>query len=195
MFGAYHVDATSYRSTSLVDGFRWPVSVRRTIARPSNDVWAAISTPGVLEHCHPFCRENPVTAWSGVDSLDHVHYFNGLVFERRFFEWIDGVGYSLEIGERGKAISIVTWRVERIDSASTVLAITVYPHLLQGIPLVVRWVPHIGYVRPLLRRYLTSVVSGFDWYITRGDPVDRNQFGSHPWFSPAGQPCPNSVRP
>ncbi|MDK1292926.1 MAG: hypothetical protein QGM46_11440 [Actinomycetota bacterium] len=89
-------------STGSVHEFRWPVGVTQSIAWPSNDVWEAISTPGILELCHPFCQANPVTVWPGAGSLDEVHYFNGMVYERRFLEWIDGVGYSLEIGEHGQ---------------------------------------------------------------------------------------------
>jgi hypothetical protein len=28
-----------------------------------------------------------------------------------------------------------------------------------------------------------SVGKGFEWYVTRGAPVPRDQFGKHPWFS------------
>jgi hypothetical protein len=28
-------------------------------------------------------------------------------------------------------------------------------------------------------------VRGFEWYATKGQPVPRNQFGTHPWFSKA----------
>jgi len=38
-------------------------------------------------------------------------------------------------------------------------------------------------VRPMLSKYLSSVVRGFEWYVIRGEPVPGNQFGSHRWFS------------
>ena len=38
-------------------------------------------------------------------------------------------------------------------------------------------------LRPLLAEYLSSVVRGFEWYVTRGEAVPRDQFGPHPWFS------------
>lgn len=164
-------------------GFRWPVGVTRTIAAPAEDLWAAISTPGNLELCHPFCQSNPVTVWPGATSRDEVHYLSGWVYERRFKRWIDGVGYDLEIGGRGEATSFVSWRVEPVDRNVCTLAITVYPHLLQNAPAVVRWPPHVLYVAPMLRKYLASVVRGFEWYVIRGEAVPRNQFGPHPWFS------------
>jgi len=78
--------------------FRWPVGVSGVINAPVGEVWAAISAPGNLELCHPFCAENPVEAWPGVGSRDEVHYLNGTVYTRRFHTWIDGVGYDLDIG-------------------------------------------------------------------------------------------------
>lgn len=164
--------------------FKWPVSVARTIAAPGPRVWEAISKPGNLELCHPFCARNPVRVWPGEGSRDEVHYFNGWVFERRFRSWIDGVGYDLEIGRPGGGSSFVSWRIGRMDDRSCELRITVRPHVLQSLPVVLRWLPHRLRLAPILGRYLSSVVRGFEWYVTRGEPVARNHFGSHPWFSP-----------
>ena len=94
-----------------------------------------------------------------------------------------GVGYDLEIGARGEPTSFVSWRIEPTGAAACTLAITVYPHVVQRVPVALRWLPHLAYVRPMLRSYLSSVVRGFEWYVTRGKPVPRNQFGSHRWFS------------
>jgi hypothetical protein len=171
------------------------VSLNQSIAWPSSDVWTAISTPGILELCHPFCQANPVTVWPGAESRDEIHYFNGKVHERRFLERIEGVGYSLEIGEHGQETSLVRWRVKGVDRTASILDITVYPYLHQSVPRVVRWLPHVGYLRPMLRRYLTSVVSGSDWYLTQREPVPRNQLDPHRWFSPNDQPTAIRCRP
>ena len=173
--------------------FRWPVEVSRPIAAHASRVWEAISRPGNLEPCHPFCAANPVQAWPGETSRDEVHYLNGWVFERRFSSWFDGVGYDLEIGRRGGRQSFVSWRVRPIDTGRSVLEISVYPYVLQALPVVLRWLPYRLKVRPLLTQYLSSVVGGFEWYVTRGEPVPRNHFGPHPWFSASsGEPdrCP-----
>lgn len=167
----------------IKEGFKWPVAVERTIAAPAQKVWEAISAPGNLESCHPYCRRNPVRNWAGADSRDEVHYLSGWVYERQFQRWIEGVGYDLEIGRRGGGMSSVSWRISPVDDRSCQLKITVYPHVLQNLPVVIRWLPHVVRVRPMLRKYLQSVVSGFDWYVTRGEPVPRDQFGRHPWFS------------
>jgi hypothetical protein len=169
--------------TETLPGFRWPVGVAHPIAAPADQVWGAIAMPGNLEPCHPFCERNPVSVWPGPESRDEIHYLSGWVYERRFCRWIDGLGYDLEIGARGERTSFVSWRVEPADEASCILSITVYPHVVQRLPIALRWLPHAAYVRPRLSQYLSSVVRGFEWYVTRAEPVPRNQFGSHPWFS------------
>ena len=164
-------------------GFKWPVAVEKTIEAPAQAVWEAISMSGNLELCHPFCASNPVQVWPGSNSQDEIHYLSGWIYERRFRQWIDGIGYDLEIGRRGGGQSSVSWRISPVDDYGCTLRITVYPHALQNIPMVIRWLPHVLWLRPMLRKYLRSVVRGFEWYVTRGQPVPRDKFGKHPWFS------------
>ncbi len=170
-------------------GFEWPIAVAQPIAAAADQAWTVISMPGNLEPCHPFCARNPVKQWPGEGSRDEVHYLSGWIYERRFRHWIDGVGYDLEIGRRGGGSSFVSWRIAPVDAESCVLRIAVYPHALQSVPVAIRWLPHVVRLGPMLRRYLSSVVRGFDWYVTRGEPVPRDRFGSHPWFS-APRPSP-----
>ena len=164
-------------------GFKWPIAVEREIPAPAQDVWNAISRPGNLEHCHPFCASNPVKAWPGKDSRDTIHYLSGWTYERKFKEWIDGVGYDLEIGRPGGGQSTVSWRITPVDDNNCTLGITVRPGGVLKYPPVIRWVPFYLWLRPKLRSYLVSVVRGFEWYVTQGEPVPRNAFGTHPWFS------------
>jgi len=164
-------------------GFKWPVAVVRRIAAPAEKVWDAISMPGNLESCHPFCAENPVEVWPGSEARDQVKYLNGLVYERRFCRWIEGIGYDLHIGRRGGKSSFVSWRMQPSDLEHTSLRISVYPWVFQNLPVTIRWIPYFMRIRPLLRMYLASVIKGFEWYVTRNEPVPRKQFGSHPWFS------------
>ena len=176
--------------TDTIPGFHWPISVSRRINYPAHLVWQAISQPGNLEPCHPFCASNPVEVWPGPDSRDVIHYLSGWIMERRFTAWIEGVGYDLEIGRKGGKTSFVSWRVKAIDPENSRLLITIYPHALQNVPLVVRWLPHFLYIGPQLKKYLMSVTGGFEWYLKYNESVPRNQFGSHPWFS---IPDPTSI--
>jgi len=164
-------------------GYKWPVAVAQSIAAPADKVWSAISMPGNLEYCHPFCARNPVQVWPGKGSRDVIHYYSGWILERQFCRWIDGVGYDLEIGRRGGSTSFVSWRIMPVDSQNSILRIAIYPNVLQNVPVAIRWLPHIIRLGPMLKKYLSSVVRGFEWYVTRGEPVTRDQFGSHPWFS------------
>lgn len=165
--------------------FRWPVSATVEIAAPARAVWRAISTPGSLEDCHPFCRRNPVVRWPGADSVDEVHYLNGVVYERRFREWCEGQGFDLEICYKEKGLAWVSWRIAPLGERRSSLQITVYPLALQHLSPALRWLPHWIYLRPRLASYLRSVVRGYQWYITKNKAVPRNQFGRHPWYSGA----------
>ena len=107
----------------------------------------------------------------------------GLEYERRFYYWSERRGYDLEILHRSRRLARVEWRISEIDDNNSTLAITVYPDGLQDRPVFIRWVPHFLWLKPKLSSYLDSVVRGFEWYVTRGEPVPRNQFGEHPWFS------------
>jgi len=164
-------------------GFRWPIAVEQTIAVPAGKLWQVISAPNNLERCHPYCAKNPVQVWPGPGSRDEVYYLNGLVFERRISKWIEGVGYDLYIGRRGGRMSYVSWRVSAVDDQNSTLKIVVYPNLLQEFPAFMRWLPHVIRIRPMLRKYLQSVVGGFEWYLVHDEVVPRNNFGEHPWFS------------
>ena len=170
-------------TTERIENFKWPITVSRTIGASPQSIWAAISSPGNLEDCHPFCEKNPVDQWPGVGAKDTIHYYSGWVLHREFTNWQDGVGYDLTIGRKGGRKSYVSWRISQEQENISALSITLYPHALQNMPVVVRWLPHIAYIRPALRGYLESVVKGFEWFITTGKPVSKNQFGSHRWFS------------
>ena len=172
-------------------GYKWPIAVSRQIKAPSIKVWDVISMPGNLELCHPFCESNTVKAWPGPDSIDEIHYLSGWRMQRHFCNWIEGVGYDLNIGRKGGKTSFVSWRIKSIDETNSILRIAIYPGIFQDIPVPIRWIPHFMYIKPKLRTYLESVTKGFAWYLTRGEPVPRNQFGSHAWFSTSNPPSIN----
>ena len=182
-FTQYRLIVHRMPAHELQSGFKWPITVGRAIAAPAQAVWSAISMPGNLELCHPFCASNPTLIWSGPESWDEVCYLSGLVFERHFNRWIEGVGYDLEIGVHGGETSSVSWRICPVDHENCILEITVYPYLLQKLPVAVRWLPHMLRLRPMLKNYLESVIKGFEWYVTFGEPVPRDCFGRHAWFS------------
>lgn len=170
-------------SVNWKDKFKWPISVSQNIEASPQDVWSVISSPGNLEDCHPFCEKNPVHKWPGVGSIDTIYYYSGWVLDREFVNWIDGEGYDLYIGRKGGGKSYVSWRIKEEHKNISRLSITIYPHALQELPVFVRLIPYTVYIRPTLHSYLESVVRGFEWFLRTGNPVRKNQFGSHKWFS------------
>ena len=165
------------------DQSKSPINITKVIHVPADDVWGIISEQSNLEKCHPFCKENPTIKWPGVNARDEIHYLNGWIFERTFVRWIDKVGYDLFIGRNKGKRSFVSWRIKPINTHSCSLSISVYMYKLDYIPTIFRWIPHVVYVRPLLKKYLLSVIGGFEYYLQTGKSVSHNQFGVHPWFS------------
>lgn len=165
------------------DKFLKPVSNRIIIKTNTQRVWEVISKPGILEYCHPFCESNPVDIWLGETSVDYVVYYNGLKFQRVFTDWLEGVGYELIIGRVNGRKSKVIWRINKYDQSSSELSITIYPHHINEYPSIIRKAIYTFYVKPMLHKYLRSVLKGFQLYIIEGKPVNKNHFGSHSWFS------------
>jgi len=170
-------------SAKKIERFKWPVSVSRKIAASADHIWRTMATPGIVSDYHPFCKKNPAYKWPGVGAKDGISYYSGWVLQREFINWVDGMGYDLMIGRKDGRKSYVSWRITEEQDNTGVLRITIYPHALQNIPVAIRWIPHITTVQPALHNYLDAVLKGFEWYITTGKPVMKDQFGSHKWFS------------
>ena len=64
--------------------YKWPVSLGKVIDFSSDEVWRTISMPGNLEKYHPFCSQNRIIKWPGVDSHDEIHYLNGWILKESF---------------------------------------------------------------------------------------------------------------
>ena len=130
-----------------------------------------------------FCESNPVDKWPGEGSIDYVHYYNGLKFIRNFTDWNNGFGYELLIGTSKGRKSKVIWLIDKIDNTSSDLNITIYSHDAKRSPSFAKPIIYYLYIKPTLHKYLSSVLKGFRWYITKNERVRKNQFGTHKWFS------------
>ena len=160
-----------------------PISVKKAFDVPKYVLWKLISAPGNLNDCHPFCESNEVIQWDGEDHIDQLVYLNGRTYIRQFLTWDEGKGYTLRIGEENSLQSFVEWEIDAISENKSQLTITVHPFLLAGYPKAVSFLPYQLWIKPRMRRYLRSVVSGFEYVARTGEPVPRNHFGRHPWFS------------
>ena len=172
-----------YYSEEKLESYKWPVSVSRKFEASVERIWLAITKPGNLKDFHPYCDKNLVYEWPGIGSKDGIYYYSGWVFLREFVNWIDGVGYDLIIGREEGRKSYVSWRITEEQEGTSTLRITIYPHVLQNLPIAIRWIPHIAVIKPALNSYLDAVLKGFEWFITTGTPVSKDQFGTHKWFS------------
>ncbi len=161
-----------------------PIIGRVVVAASSADVWAAISPPGNLTNIHPFCERNHVDVWDGSRSRDHVRYYSGVHYQRKFLTWIEGVGYDLMLGPPLARTALVRWRIAEADADSQ-FTIKVVALLRDDVPLDQRehYAEHM--IRRPLPSYLESVVRGAAYFAETGRPVAKNQFGSHPIYSPA----------
>lgn len=149
--------------------------------RPA-EVMGLLTSPGHLAECHPFCESNPVDRWPGEGSHDTVVYHNGRVVHRHVTSWRDEVGFSVDVSDENGRLAAVDWEVSEAAGGSK-LTIRLAPYPLSTYRPVVRSTLQQVVVRPMLRRYLRSVVRGVRWRLETGDPVQRDQFGRHAWFS------------
>ena len=172
-------DALSARDLELGES----VLLRREIDAPIGDVWYAISQPGHLQQCHPFCRENEVERWPGAGAVDTITYHSGLHFQRDFVDWVEGLGYDIEIGRPPDKTALVTWRLSALDSARSALAIEVTPYLRSALPADQKRSYQERSFGKSVEAYLDSVLRGVEHFVTTGTPVGKNQFGSHPIYS------------
>ena len=160
-----------------------PISVKKSFDVSNEALWKLVSAPGNLNDCHPFCESNEAIQWDEDGHVDRLVYLNGRTYIRQFLTWDEGKGYTLRIGEENGLQSFVQWEISAISENESQLTITVHPYLLAGYPKVVSFLPYQLWIKPRMRRYLRSVVSGFEYVARTGQAVPRNHFGRHPWFS------------
>ena len=160
-----------------------PISVKQSFDIPSDALWKLISAPGNLNECHPFCKSNEAIQWDKEGHVDRLVYLNGRTYIRQFLTWDEGEGYTLRIGKENGLQSLVQWKIDTVSENKSRLTITVHPYLLAGYPKIVSFLPYQFWIKPRMRRYLRSVVSGFEYVAQTGEPVPRNYFGRHRWFS------------
>ena len=162
------------------------VSADIEINASAKEVWHVISTPGHLSYCHPFCHSNDVEKWDGVGSIDRIKYYNGLLLTRIFTQWDESKGYELIIGRGAYASAKVKWELKSLDSNLSELKISINMQpsiILKKYPRISQILLTKLYLVPQMKRYVQSVVNGFKFFLEKGTPVTKNQFGNHKMFS------------
>ena len=160
----------------------WPVQREVQVNLSKSEVWKIISSERNLEKFHPFCKVNQVISWDGSNSIDKIEYYNGRKLQRNFTQWLEGEGYDLIIGDSRGNDSIVSWRLEGDDYTSK-LSINVKTYIFNKGNKVIKFLPFFLYTKPKLVSYLDSVLNGLKYYSETNQKVNKDQFGSHSWFS------------
>ena len=71
------------------------------LKRSQKKVWELISTPGILESVHPFCKENKVLLWKeNNEKKDLLVYLNDLEYYREFKKWDAQTDFNLTLGRK-----------------------------------------------------------------------------------------------
>lgn len=159
------------------------VRVSRTIEAASDSVWQTISQPDQLTHYHPFCKATTVITWPGVGAKDTITYYSGVHYERDFVAWFEGVGFDIEVGPPPDKTARVEWRIKELGEQRSELAITVIPYLKVGLSANRKQAYQQRFFGDTIALYLDSVVRGVGHVATTGEPVQKNQFGTHPIYS------------
>ena len=149
-------------------------------------LWKVISKSGNLNFCHPFCKENTVFKWGNSNSLDRIEYYSGLIYERCFFEWNDKLGYSLIIKKNNLSLAEVKWQIIPLknDFCELLIQLDIIKNsLLKNYPNFLRWFIIKVIIKPKMKSYLKSVISGVGFYAETGIAVKKNQFGRNMIFS------------
>jgi len=176
---------TGKSTVEQIDGYlkRRGVHQEFTFSISKGELWSLISRPGNLNDCHPFCKDNQALEWNESGHRDRLEYLGGRTYVRQFLNWNEDSGYDLIIGEENGPQSYVVWQLTELSDNQSSLSITVYPYLLAGLSKAISYLPFMLYIRPKLRSYLKSVLRGFDYYVEHNQPVPRNNWGKHSWFS------------
>jgi hypothetical protein len=161
-----------------------PISFETRIPVSAEKAWNQMISPGNAVLWHPFVKEHIAENWNGVGSKDKVTYNSGATFEREIIDWFEGIGFDLKVTENGKNEILVSWRLTKLGDKSCNLKVTAHVVFLQKLPLPIRWAVHKFKIKPNFSTYLELSMKGFAFYATTGEKVKRNQFGTHPLFSP-----------
>ena len=163
------------------------ILLSRQIAVSTEKVWEIISQPSHLSYCHPFCQKNPVEKWPGVGSKDTIYFYSGEVATRDFKKWIPGIGYDLELTLQNTGIQVhVEFRISSFFKSPEKSLLQILLELINISSTSESFHSRYSYslIRYSLNNYLDSVLKGYEHYITTKQATKRNQFGSHPIFSP-----------
>ena len=164
------------------EDYIWEITRKVLINSHISKVWDIISSERHLENFHPFCKKNQIKVWDNDSRADSIEYYNNRILYRNFYNWFEGTGFDLTIGDLEGNDSLVFWRLSESDK-NTLLPITIKPYIYNKGSKFKNWIPYFIFVRPKLANYLYSVLMGLKYFSETKQVVKANQFGKHSWFS------------
>ena len=92
--------------------------------------------------------------------------------------------FELFIGKLNGKKSKVKWKIMHSTKKDhTILEIEVFPYRTSKIPkFIIYSLVFAIYIKPMLKKYLKSVLRGINWYLNNKSPVPKSHFGNHSWF-------------
>jgi hypothetical protein len=146
----------------------------------TSTVMEAMSAPSWLERMHPFVRShrsglNPKPGQLG--HHDQVEYYSGLRLERVLClaeDAVAAVEVDIYLGKSRVAKCTTTMAFEDQADGSCLCTVSIE-----------RDTPFNEEELALQKDYIKKMLRGFEYYLTTGKPVERNQFGAHPLYSSA----------
>ena len=152
------------------------------ISCKKENVWECLEQAGHLEFFHPFCQVNKPLLWNdSEEKIDEIIYLSNLTYKRVFVKWNQD-NFTLFIHKDEKAIAKVSWFIQEKQNQSEV-KIVVKPKANSLILRIIYPLLVPLYLKPKLKQYLKSVLTGLKYYIDNKQPTPRNLLGKHPWYS------------
>lgn len=161
----------------------FPATFKRTIACDRLKLFDHMMTESWLVPMHPFVQQHDTPVFPPVaGESDKVVYYSGLVINRMFGEPVVKENYfsshvkvsiaGLEGTDYGYAKTTMTM-ADTENKGECHVTVTIE-----------RGVAWSDEEVQLQEQYLDQMLQGFAYYMETGKPVEKNQFGTHPIYSP-----------
>lgn len=145
---------------------------------PAEKIIAAMSRPQWLLQMHPFVKEHESGREPPPGVLGHkdkVVYYSGITADRVVCKTdANDMAVKVEVSIGGQLIA----------KAVTAMAFTNTTAGCDCRFSIERDKPFAEEEIALQKDYLEKTMQGFSYYVNTGKPVLKNQFGSHPYYSP-----------
>ena len=149
----------------------------------SAKLWKIISDKGGLSKVHSYTKNVEVIKWNGKETIDRLTYYSGMKLDRRFFSWIEGVGYDITIihyavNGSEEDLGNISFRIKDMGKNKSELTITARPTFPPEVATIAQKKEALetGY-KPDIDKYFQSLLNGIEYYLKTGKVVKRNQFG------------------